>query len=159
MAKGKIFREYTKDVFGIDCMKVWREKGRLTYDEVFEYLYDNGFQMQNFVLLMSIRDSLPEQIYDEDHRDEYLLYEPYDIHPTIYAMASGYKSRADTIRLMNNEDLADLLLKIQNQDLAEVMKFCENKPECDPNGEIPDENCRQCLLQYLNQEVPDARFL
>lgn len=80
-----------------------------------------------------------------------------DIQVAIEALEPG-NTRADYIRSMNTEEIAGLLMRVQCHDLSEVMKFCGNKPECDPNGEIPDENCMQCLINYLNQEVPDGEI-
>lgn len=80
-----------------------------------------------------------------------------DIKVAIDALDPG-NTRADYIRSMNTEEIAGLLMRVQCHDLSEVMRFCGNKPECDPNGEIPDENCMQCLINYLNQEVPDGEI-
>ncbi len=74
---------------------------------------------------------------------------------------SAYKGKkqtnADRIRSMSDEELAELLYSIQN--LEDKVKFCKNKIECDnildSGKEIPDNMCKQCLVDWLQSEVEE----
>lgn len=77
--------------------------------------------------------------------------------------ASGnYKrmTNADRIRSMSDDELAELLYSIQN--LEDKVKFCKNKIECDnildSGKEIPDNMCKQCLVDWLQSEVEVDNF-
>lgn len=72
----------------------------------------------------------------------------------------GYYKRmtqADRIRYMSEEELADILYSFQN--LEDKVKFCMNKDSCtdilDGGDVIPDDMCKQCLLEYLHSEVEE----
>ena len=69
------------------------------------------------------------------------------------------KTNADRIRSMSDEELAELLYSIQN--LEDKVKFCKNKIECDnildSGKEIPDNMCKQCLVDWLQSEVEETR--
>ena len=58
---------------------------------------------------------------------------------------------------MSDEELAELLYSIQN--LEDKVKFCKNKIECDnildSGKEIPDNMCKQCLVDWLQSEVEE----
>ena len=66
-------------------------------------------------------------------------------------------TQADCIRSMSDEELAELLYSIQN--LEDKVKFCKNKIECDnildSGKEIPDNMCKQCLVDWLQSEVEE----
>ena len=66
-------------------------------------------------------------------------------------------SNADRIRSMSDEELAELLYSIQ--DLEDKVKFCKNKIECDnildSGKDIPDNMCKQCLVNWLQSEVEE----
>lgn len=67
------------------------------------------------------------------------------------------QTNADRIRSMSDEELAELLYSIQN--LEDKVKFCKNKIECDnildSGKEIPDNMCKQCLVDWLQSEVEE----
>lgn len=64
-------------------------------------------------------------------------------------------SRGDLIRRMDDQELARYLYEVENSDL--ICKFCQNKPECerliDADDGIPEGNCIDCLVMYLQQPV------
>ena len=66
-------------------------------------------------------------------------------------------TNADRIRSMSDEELAELLYSIQN--LEDKVKFCKNKIECDNildiGKEIPDNMCKQCLVDWLQSEMEE----
>ena len=66
-------------------------------------------------------------------------------------------TQADRIRSMSDEELAELLYSIQN--LEDKVKFCKNKIECDnildSGKEIPDNMCKQCLVDWLQSKVEE----
>lgn len=63
-------------------------------------------------------------------------------------------SNGDVIRSMNDEELANVLLKID--DIGKYLKFCGHSTKCDEildAGElIPDGMCKECLLKWLKEE-------
>ena len=63
-------------------------------------------------------------------------------------------SNGDVIRSMNDEELANALLKID--DIGKYLKFCGHSTKCDEildAGElIPDGMCKECLLEWLQEE-------
>ena len=63
------------------------------------------------------------------------------------------QTNADRIRAMSDEELADAILETC---LREGMPFCKNKLQCSQildNGKtIPDEMCKQCLIEWLQSE-------
>ena len=67
----------------------------------------------------------------------------------------AHQTNAERIRNMTNEELADMIMHIDGQDMCDVFKFCKNLPECDPDGEIPDENCKRCLIEWLGRECDE----
>lgn len=81
MAKSKIEIELCKDRQNISCFAVSRKTGKLSYDEVMEYLFRHGYYGCTYIILMSVpEDELPDDLYD-NKGDIWLLYEPYDILP------------------------------------------------------------------------------
>lgn len=70
-------------------------------------------------------------------------------------------SRADRIRAMSDEELAELLNRIAEGESAP--RYCRNLPERDENLEtdklIPLERCLGCLLHWLQQPAdPPGRM-
>lgn len=69
----------------------------------------------------------------------------------------GYKpmTNADRIRSMTDEELANFLYRFN--DIDEKVKFCTNKKVCidllDKGDTLPDEWCKECLLEWLKSEV------
>lgn len=63
-------------------------------------------------------------------------------------------TRADRIRSMTNEELADFIMETG---IDECFHFCKNNVECD-NLEPAERNtrCRQCLLEYLEGEYEES---
>lgn len=66
-------------------------------------------------------------------------------------------SRADLIRRMTDEELAGKIYDLMGD------KYCKNLPECgemlDNNQEIPEEKCKDCLLEWLKQPEEDRCLL
>ena len=64
-------------------------------------------------------------------------------------------TRADRIHSMSYEELAELFYSLIN--LEDKIKFCKNKTECedilDAGKTIPDNMCKQCLVEWLQSEV------
>ena len=64
-------------------------------------------------------------------------------------------THADKIRAMSDGELAELLYSFQN--LEDKVKFCKNKDVCtnilDGGKEIPDNMCKECLVEWLQSEV------
>ena len=60
-------------------------------------------------------------------------------------------TNADNIRNMTDSELADLLFNIDDGD---IIGFCQNKEWClDNMGNIPKENCKKCLMEWLKGSV------
>lgn len=63
------------------------------------------------------------------------------------------QTNADRIRMMSDEELAQKLLQFNT--LEESVPFCRNLAECDElldtEDGIPEEKCKQCLLNWLRQ--------
>ena len=67
----------------------------------------------------------------------------------------------DKIRAMSDEELAELLYSLQN--LEDKVKFCKNKDVCtdilDDGKEIPDNMCKECLVEWLQSEYERERAI
>lgn len=63
-------------------------------------------------------------------------------------------TRADKIRSMTNEELADFVLE---KGIDEYFHFCRNGEECD-DLETEERNigCRECLLKYLEGDYEES---
>lgn len=63
-------------------------------------------------------------------------------------------TRADKIRSMSNEELADFVLETG---IDECLHFCQNKEECD-DQETVERNigCKECLLEYLEGDYEES---
>ena len=71
---------------------------------------------------------------------------------------SGKQTNADRIRAMSDSELADLIMKLNNHSIDELLHYCKNKALCtgiliNGNGSIPSEWCKQCLIEWLQEEV------
>lgn len=74
MAKSKIEYEFVHDCFNRPCLKVQKKRGKLSYDEVFEALFDSRiFEGRNFIQEFHIGEELPDDLYDTG--DVWYLYE------------------------------------------------------------------------------------
>lgn len=63
-------------------------------------------------------------------------------------------TRADKIRSMSNEELADFIMETGAEDYLE---FCKNTEGCDElEPEERKTNCRQCLLEYLEGDYEES---
>lgn len=65
-------------------------------------------------------------------------------------------TKGDNIRqmLQTDESLADFMIELG---LDNGVDYCRNKPECDDllddgNKTVPDEWCRRCLIEWLQEE-------
>ena len=62
-------------------------------------------------------------------------------------------TRADCICAMSDEELAKLLYN------ADSIGWCTNRPECyallDTEEGVPEENCLQCLVEWLRQPAKE----
>ena len=65
------------------------------------------------------------------------------------------QTNADRIRNMTDEELAEHILSTPAYETC--IKFCKNREECcaimDMDNDIPEEWCKQCLLEWLQKEV------
>lgn len=65
------------------------------------------------------------------------------------------RTNADRIRSMSDEELEELFYSFHN--LEDKVQFCKNKTECDEilddGKEIPDNMCKKCLVEWLQEEV------
>lgn len=64
-------------------------------------------------------------------------------------------TNADRIRNMTDEELAEHILSTPAYETC--IKFCKNREECceimDMDNDIPEEWCKQCLMEWLQKEV------
>ena len=58
------------------------------------------------------------------------------------------QTRIDRIRSMSAEELADAIMK--NDTIAVEIDFCQRFEDCQEN--IPESECRKCLIQWLNSK-------
>lgn len=65
-------------------------------------------------------------------------------------------TNADKIRSMSVEELADAMIMLDVRS-GEKIPFCISHRKCidmlDAGEAIPDEMCRQCLIDWLQKEV------
>ena len=70
-------------------------------------------------------------------------------------------THGDKIRAMSDGELAELLYSFQN--LEDKLKFCKNKDVCtdilDDGKEIPDNMCKECLVEWLQSEYERERAI
>ena len=62
------------------------------------------------------------------------------------------KTNADRIRSMSDEELAELFYQFES--LSDKLKYCKNKTECEDildEGTIPDNMCKKCLVEWLQE--------
>ena len=66
-------------------------------------------------------------------------------------------TNADRIRNMTDEELAEHILSTPAYETC--IKFCKNREECceimDMDNDVPEEWCKQCLLEWLQKEVQE----
>lgn len=64
-------------------------------------------------------------------------------------------TNADRIRNMTDEELAEHIITTPAYETC--IKFCKNREECyaimEMDNDIPEEWCKQCLLEWLKKEV------
>lgn len=67
------------------------------------------------------------------------------------------RTQFDRIKAMPVEELAEAMLKIK--DINELIPFCGKSTRCDDildAGElVPEEMCRQCMVEWLQSEVEE----
>ena len=71
---------------------------------------------------------------------------------------SGKQTNADRIRAMSDSELADLIMKLNKHSIDELLHYCKNKALCtglliNENRPIPSEWCKQCLIEWLQEEA------
>lgn len=60
-------------------------------------------------------------------------------------------TRGDKFRSMTDEQIIDAVFDIGVDDYFD---FCQNLPECNnPDGTIPEERCKKCMLDKLQEDV------
>lgn len=59
------------------------------------------------------------------------------------------KTRIEHIRSMSVEEMADVIL--ESDEISTVINFCQNL--CGECENIPESECRECLIKYLNSPV------
>lgn len=63
-------------------------------------------------------------------------------------------TRADKIRNMSNEELADFVM---DTGIDDYLEFCKNNEGCDElKPEERKTKCRQCLLEYLEGDYEES---
>lgn len=68
------------------------------------------------------------------------------------AKAEYVQTNADRIRAMSDEELAKALIEVNDSGCH--IPFCKELPECQrllDEGEIPEEKCIVCMLNWLQQ--------
>ena len=64
-------------------------------------------------------------------------------------------TNGDKIRNMSDKELAENILSTPAYETC--IKFCKNREECcaimEMDNDIPEEWCKQCLLEWLQKEV------
>lgn len=65
-------------------------------------------------------------------------------------------TNADRIRAMSDEELAEKMMTHVNHEIIDIVPFCKNFIECveklNADGVISDENCKKCLIEWLQSE-------
>lgn len=63
-------------------------------------------------------------------------------------------TRADRIRNMTNEELAEFAFE---NEIEDNFHFCKNKEECDDmEGECREEECKKCMREWLEEEYEQS---
>ena len=110
--------------------------------------YENGYMKCN-------QDSKAHFRKEKIRRDiEQMLSEEH-----IPGVTKKVETNADKIRGMSDEELADKIFAM-DEPLKFVLPFCENSKNNEKCNEIldsgeliPDEMCKQCLLEWLKKKV------
>lgn len=97
--------------------------------------------------------------YKDDGRERYawcpFIGDNPDLEFERYCGAFKKMTNADRIRNMTDEELAEHILSTPAYETC--IKFCKNREECyaimDMDNDIPEEWCKQCLLEWLQKEV------
>lgn len=58
-------------------------------------------------------------------------------------------TRGDKIRGMTDEQMVDAAFDIGIDDYLE---FCQERPECHKVWSVPQKRCKQCMLEWLQEE-------
>ena len=61
---------------------------------------------------------------------------------------------------MTDPELAELLWQVLYDDLEDKIRFCPDRPECEElaeQGAVPEENCKQCLIDWLGKQAAPQR--
>ena len=68
------------------------------------------------------------------------------------------KSRAGMFRSMSDEEMADAIFSL-GCEVTQKISFCRNLESCseilDNGDSIPEEMCKQCLIEWLQSEVEE----
>lgn len=61
-------------------------------------------------------------------------------------------TRGDRFRNMTDEQLVEFIF---DTGIDDQLEFCQNKEECSKNEDlnIPEENCKQCMLEWLQEDL------
>ncbi len=61
-------------------------------------------------------------------------------------------TRGDRFRNMTDEQLVEFAF---DTGIDDQLEFCQNKEECSENEDlnIPEENCKQCMLEWLQEDL------
>ena len=61
-------------------------------------------------------------------------------------------TRGDRFRNMTDEQLVEFIF---DTGIDDELEFCQNKEECSENEDlnIPEENCKQCMLEWLQEDI------
>lgn len=66
-------------------------------------------------------------------------------------------TRGDKFRSMTDEEIVDAAFDTV---IGDYVDFCKSRPECDnQDGIIPDEWCKKCMLEWLQEDVPCERYM
>ena len=68
-------------------------------------------------------------------------------------------TNADRIRAMTDQELAKALMKANDGEL--YIRFCKETPECNElleSGEIPEEWCLGCMVDWLQRPVEESQL-
>lgn len=90
----KLEMEFGKDAHGIDCLFIRKKKGKINEKEVYELL-ENRFPGMMYIHIVQIYEETPESYYEDG--DVWIMYEPYDILPSIIQWQGGINCLPDSV--------------------------------------------------------------
>ena len=65
-------------------------------------------------------------------------------------------TRGDKFRSMTDDQIVDAAF---DSEIDDCIDFCQNLPECDnPDGTIPEERCKKCMLEWLQEDLCKGCF-